>query len=666
MVGEEGFMVRKVLCITPFLVLAIASLCLAEKVTTDPNARPAQSQSAVPEPQAARYDPAKDPDKRMAAKVSYEAPHSRLGNVVADLAQKTGVIIKCGTSKNDWQVRDIPLTVYAKDLPLGTVLRALAHATHTAVRTVKLDDGLSYQICHTAAMTKALAEYGPKTMAYEHALRAEGWDSCARIKDMPDSQLDSRYKGDGASGAAQLTLGKRISALVSALGADYRERAIDCECISITTNDVPDAAREPLRQVIDAGDAIARASISLSSDTRTEPLSQDEIDKVAITIRPLVEDMPAILSIGFTYRHYGDYAWCRGLTGSDYIKRKSKEWEKLVASWETIRLTRPQLPKDDSLSLDLPHGAKDEIDLLKRKLDLHDLDDNKELSLSQVAFEVAKRAGFSIMLEDWRFYWSGWPKPVLQQDMEVGRILQDLDTDMWHVDDNGSLIVGIIGGWEGFNVDLVPAAVVDNLRTKLAGAGADFEDVLPLESWTAGQFRQWAWRSPDIGDVAYHCRNGDMLDPARQPGRDALWQFYASLSAEDRALADTTAGLPLAKFDANAMLELVKQENKDILAVRHSPLFHGISTDSAAIPDLTLRLQRFQRPSYLVGPGRQYSAPEGKAMPQGLDFVWDYGLLLCNRTGTLLCVTGPKGLPFYSAKRQAELLKPFANKPSPK
>ena len=56
----------------------------------------------------------------------------RLKTVIEDLSSTTGVKISCGKTKDDWRVRDIPVVVCVKDMPLGKVLRAIADATHNS------------------------------------------------------------------------------------------------------------------------------------------------------------------------------------------------------------------------------------------------------------------------------------------------------------------------------------------------------------------------------------------------------------------------------------------------------------------------------------------------------------------------------------------------------
>lgn len=107
------------------------------KVTKDPNAAPPATAKAP------------EPDPRLDRKITYDSGAKRLHDVVDDLARMSGVNILSGKSKDDWRIKDIPLVVYVKDMPLGRLLTAIADATHTHLGSEvigKNDPKKSYRI----------------------------------------------------------------------------------------------------------------------------------------------------------------------------------------------------------------------------------------------------------------------------------------------------------------------------------------------------------------------------------------------------------------------------------------------------------------------------------------------------------------------------------------
>ena len=57
-------------------------------------------------------------DSRLAKPVTIECTNVRLHTVLERLSDETGVRLNCGRRKDDWQVRDIPVVVCVKDVPL--------------------------------------------------------------------------------------------------------------------------------------------------------------------------------------------------------------------------------------------------------------------------------------------------------------------------------------------------------------------------------------------------------------------------------------------------------------------------------------------------------------------------------------------------------------------
>ena len=65
-------------------------------------------------------------DKRLEKKVTIEVVHTKLADVTDSLAKQTGVTIKAGTSVKDWKPRERKVTIFAKDIPAGELLKEIA------------------------------------------------------------------------------------------------------------------------------------------------------------------------------------------------------------------------------------------------------------------------------------------------------------------------------------------------------------------------------------------------------------------------------------------------------------------------------------------------------------------------------------------------------------
>ncbi|MHB0999689.1 MAG: hypothetical protein ACYC27_10635 [Armatimonadota bacterium] len=68
----------------------------------------------------------KQGDARLEKKISIDADHTKLVDVLKTLTDQTGVVLTAGSSKRDWRVIERHLTVRAKDVPLGSFMAGLS------------------------------------------------------------------------------------------------------------------------------------------------------------------------------------------------------------------------------------------------------------------------------------------------------------------------------------------------------------------------------------------------------------------------------------------------------------------------------------------------------------------------------------------------------------
>ncbi|MCL5104653.1 MAG: hypothetical protein M1133_11160 [Armatimonadetes bacterium] len=105
-----------VLLLTSLLMIICPAMAFAEKITVDPNT-----------PQAVKpVEQTDKPDERLAQKVTYEARRKMVSSILTDLTEKTGVTLKAGLSEKDWQVRDLRMNIFAKDVPLADLMSSIA------------------------------------------------------------------------------------------------------------------------------------------------------------------------------------------------------------------------------------------------------------------------------------------------------------------------------------------------------------------------------------------------------------------------------------------------------------------------------------------------------------------------------------------------------------
>ena len=112
---------KKILMMLIVLVASSAALCADDvgKVTIDPNTADLRAKQEAEEADSSV-------DARLAQKVTYEARKKTVHAIVDDLAELTGVKLSAGYNRKDWQVRDRRMNIFAKDVPLSSLMASIA------------------------------------------------------------------------------------------------------------------------------------------------------------------------------------------------------------------------------------------------------------------------------------------------------------------------------------------------------------------------------------------------------------------------------------------------------------------------------------------------------------------------------------------------------------
>ena len=644
---------RRFFVITTLAAMLASMHCCAQKSTIDPNMRrpdlpaPAAVTPAAPKP----YDPAKDIDTRMAEKVSCEAIHQRLSTVAAYLSRTSGVPISCGKSKNDWQTRDIPVTLYAKDLPLGVLLRALARATHNVLRTEKLNDAISYRILQDPKLTRAFEDYEKARSAYRHTMAAWNWDYMLLLNDIPASELKT-WDTDAVTGSVRVNAMKKMGALLSALGPENKQRVLAGEQIRLDPQEASDKLRPALMDALSAFDQLRltyRSNSWRSNPNEDAPttLTPDELAKSTLVLHlPDSDDSGMWTSAYIT----AGGSIGLGLPISAYGHFKPDKNGKQPGP------TRPPPPsvKDENLhDIDCPGLDEKTREVLKVNVDMDDWADKKGLNSAAVMAELAKRAGFSIVMEDWDYHhrYPSSPQHWLKKgvSLEQLRFYRQL-----RLDAENKLIVALSGEWVDKHRSLAPASTIDLLTKKLESGLIELEDLLPVMLFTNGQWQEWIGNSARLDVIGRHISS--MGDP--------LWQFFAMLTPQDRALAATEEGLSMARFDTSVVADLLarctKAKDKHHFPSTSRPAQPKVA-DEDGYSRLVMRLKAMESNFYPTYGGAMPNIPKDKPRPRGLDRTYSYSLYISgageDSKTRYADSSGPWQLPFYSKEREDELLK---------
>ena len=538
--------------------LAASGAYAAGKITVDPNA-------------ARVVAPAKSgqqPDKRLDQKVTYDAGHQRLHAVLDNLSRATGVTIRCGKSGQDWQVRDIPVVVCVKEMPLGKLLQAIAAATHTELLAgeTSLDAGkksVVYRICRTRKGDEDLKKPLAAQEKAARELARWAWDALASLPPAPPTSGDpvkDQSPFDPIPADTRLT-----SRVFAALGPGTRDKLLGGEALTVRAKDVL-----PLALV---KDIIARGSEKLGALAdwyRPATVTETDVNRTTLSVKFVNLRDKSRLDDSLWLSVQGIPIEMKGPTK---VGQPSSEWEfrkvdrpwqpepirsaKALSSIKGVKVAAP--PDVDAMLKDedatpgpgfapLRAEADWKLPMLQTQVKVQLPKDRGLLNQSDVLIELAKSGGLNIVCED---FVSHKYRYRLLAGTELGGSVRDvfvklgekrgeMDKVRWFVNEDQRLLIGWANGWQQHHVDLAPGSIIDNIHAKCSGPGAELDDLVPIFRLTSGQFNEWVWEGRDL--------------PQRMTNINGLeagvWQVYDALSPEDKEAARSEAGLPLAKFDA--------------------------------------------------------------------------------------------------------------------
>lgn len=519
-------------------------------------------------------------DTRLSKPVTITATDVRLHTVLEQIAKTTGVDIRCGKDNKDWQVRDIPVIVCVKDMPLGKLLNLIADSTHLALAARHSGDDNKeneplYRIYRDQKhMDNRDEQY--KAIVWE-------WNAMAALGKLPnldEIKIDSRrYRSYGFSERR-----KAMARLVASLPPDTIDRILNGETITLTTKTAPQSSDVTGLYRIVRGYSFGPEAIGATffnqgfdpemfklskeqqeamlpdeqreflKEIQSEPPSAD-VDKATVTIK-LVESVDGRPLIRIFVRPIvlrGDIT----IEWNDALLGKFMELTGYPPCPEEIPELalpeKPVVPNDDELQLQFDkEGSKfydigdNDLPILKTKLHL-DLPKNKTLNYGDILAAVAKAGDFNIVAEDFnshkRRHQGGDALLSIGADITVEDVLKcirrassrimGIEDWWWLVNPEDKTIMGWSHNWRKHHLNMVPESLISSLEAKANGKGLELDDVMSLHNLTTAQRDEWL----SMEDVyIYYCLTCTY---------ETLWQLYAMLTPQEKAITKTQAGLPL-------------------------------------------------------------------------------------------------------------------------
>ncbi|MCE5200306.1 MAG: hypothetical protein ABFD54_08555 [Armatimonadota bacterium] len=545
--------IKKVV-LTLILLAVLAAHCVADKITTDPNASPQIIRLA-----------AQKSDKRLDTPVTYQKGYVRLHDVADDLTRTTGVKISAGQNKNNWKIRDIPLIVCVKNMPLGRLLKLVAAVAHVELVAEKLttsDTEPQYRFYRKDKDQAAIDSGEDPAVEANKQLATWAWDTLVAYSKLPERELTivpGKWDSD-IRNRVDSSLIRISSELLASLGTDGRNKALSGEAVAITYKNSNQP--ELLRQLLSSICANPKSSsLPLESDgRRVIEWNDSDLENMSFSIKCMSCNGP-YENAGLKFSVFGVPS---EMTWDGRQERTTQSWEgnlmkmaKSAAATKELGLApapdftevfekKDEFPLEGYRQMDLDKDLNS--DPLKKEYTIKVESGKRYATFGDAYASFARELGLNVVAEDFmsqKCADSSWTLISPNLKISVGMALRRLrrisgGSPMWFIDSDGKTLVGWAGKWRGIHKNLVQEALLINLNKKMESTGAELDDLMPIIALTEAQYFEWVQGTEYFpGPIVF------LPDSNFRP----WWALYGSLSADDKTLARSEAGLPLAKFD---------------------------------------------------------------------------------------------------------------------
>lgn len=480
-------------------------------------------------------------DPRLDQNVTVECVNMRLHAALEKISDLTGVSIYSGRNMNDWQVRDIPVTICVKDMPLEDLLHNIARSTHLYLGAEKIEKATAYRIWRDKKHELLMSEYLQARKDTTTAQSKWMWNATAKYKDFQDNQL--LKDPDDPDHAFE----RARSSLIAALGPEARDRVLAGDVLRFTLQDAPSFLDGILKNLFCA------YNNSLG-------LNDGDFQRCVVIICN-TNDSNGTLSL--TMSIMGSVGRGSYFFNGDQISPQAREDAKIPPV--------PQPPSSEP-GIEDPNGdfeilmksTYSNLPILKTKISLVAPKNNRKMTCGDLLKALSAASGYSIICEDFESHTDRVKvENLFKLDTTIGDTLRALspyarsDWDYagirWYINERDKIILGTTLDWPYRHRDLVSEDLFSYLYNKLNGNGITLDDYLQIEALTDYQCRDWISNSRDLKISTRYGR----------PSHKELWLLYASMSPADKLRAQSDAGIALGGTYANALSEIFKYHNKE-------------------------------------------------------------------------------------------------------
>jgi hypothetical protein len=223
--------------------------------------------------------PAADPkaDDRLQTKVTLAMGNATLDSVLQAIGGATNVPMNAGKGPEDWQVKEMPVNVFVKDVPAWLVMEQLAKLTDFYWQSVGEGDQKGYRLWQDLKARQAQQAERDTRMREELKMRTEmgvkNIQSFAALAKITPKDLEQLQKDDPAALFFVTTPGfKAMPHLIAALTPQQQILATTKEGARIRYKEMPEPLQASLREYVNGMlDLVQKLAPAANTITLPEP-----------------------------------------------------------------------------------------------------------------------------------------------------------------------------------------------------------------------------------------------------------------------------------------------------------------------------------------------------------------------------------------------------------
>ncbi|MCE5198144.1 MAG: hypothetical protein ABFD54_12425 [Armatimonadota bacterium] len=534
-------MILKYALLVMVITAASVASCTADKITVDPNS---------PEGKANAEAGKLITDTRLAQKITYNAKHKTVQEILSDLSGMTGVTLSAGWNVKDWQVRDRRMNIFAREAALADLMSSIARVMKFKWQTGDSENTPTYRLYmdrKTLLDSDAQAQREQDRLNREIAEKREKmFESYGKLGQLSQSDLaalkqENPFMYVAATSGIAGGLGQFFQSVPAAMDALSTGQEL-----SMGGGNLSASAQQGLLQSVSAIAQMASKVTGGRGPKLPDDLSSN-MSQINININRNLEDLNATPMRGMMLGQIGVKVGGDSIDiplfdpDSKMAKLLGKALVKSDEEGKPLKDVMKDMQGEMIAAVMSEIQSNDTGEPLNEHPEDPDLAKKIKMNVETPGFDgvlaaLADASEFSVVSD--RFDSQRMPMNISSDESELSAVLEKI-TDGYHYnwDKRKTVLEFRDRNWYSKRQAQIPQAWIDDWKSTLKETGTlDIDDLASIAQLTQEQFNMNIMDDEDLlksGLIGVIYQNRDIL------------RMYASLGEGQRDLALTGTGIDL-------------------------------------------------------------------------------------------------------------------------